>query len=64
MLVSPNPMSSIKISTTFGAPAGAVTLLGNEGVDSLGRSPIVPLNGVAGIGNTVRLTDGGFAGVC
>ena len=56
VLVAPNPTSSINISTTFGAPAGGVTLSGHAGVESLELIATVPLKGVAGIGSTVRST--------
>ena len=39
-LVAPKPASSIRITITLGAPAGAVIPLGEKGVDSLARMPL------------------------
>src|SRR5262249_16394723 len=53
VLLAPNPTSSVRISRTLGAPAGASTPFGKSGVESLTVRPILPLNGGSGMGRTL-----------
>src|SRR6516225_8172376 len=53
VLLAPNPTSSVRISRTLGAPAGASTPFGKSGVESLTVRPILPLNGGSGMGKTL-----------
>lgn len=50
----PKPRSSSRISTTLGAPCGALTGCGKSGLESLKVSPIFPLNSGSGMGRLVR----------
>src|SRR5262249_47627996 len=58
VLAAPNPVSSVMMSRTFGAPAGAVTDFGKSGVDSLVLRPITPPNCGRGIGSTAEPPSG------
>ena len=49
---APNPTSSVRIRSTFGAPAGAAIAGGHPAVLSLALGMIVPLKGGVGTGNT------------
>src|SRR5262247_2576292 len=57
VLVAPKPTSSVRISRTLGAPAGASTPFGKSGVESLTVRPIFPSNGGSGFGNTLASWD-------
>ena len=61
MLDAPNPTSSSMTSTTFGAPAGAVTGRGNTPLESFDRRPTTPWNGSGAIGRTVRSSRRGLS---
>src|SRR5215813_663809 len=52
VLLAPKPTSSVKIRSTFGAPAGASTPFGKSGTESFAVRPIFPLNGCSGCGKT------------
>jgi hypothetical protein len=55
VLEAPNPTSSVRISSTLGAPSGAFASAGKSFTESEARSPTFPLNGGSGIGNVSRV---------
>src|SRR5215468_6270001 len=50
VLVAPKPVSSVMMSSTLGAPLGAVTPTGKSGLDSLALRPMTPPNGSSSAG--------------
>src|SRR5271165_2484645 len=58
-LEAPKPTSSVRISSTFGAPLGAFTGWGKSDFESAVVRPMTPLNGGGGEGRTE--TSGGPA---
>src|SRR5262245_16152333 len=61
VLHAPNPVSSLMMSRTFGAPLGAVTPRGKSGLDSLALRPMTPPNGSSGTGRTGEPPVGDFS---
>jgi hypothetical protein len=49
----PKPASSVMISRTLGAPAGATSGLGKSGFDSLTVFPTWPAKGAGGLGRAI-----------
>ena len=49
---APKPTSSVRIRSTFGAPAGAATAGGQPDVLSFAFGMIAPLKGGVGVGRT------------
>src|SRR5215472_14529707 len=69
-LVTPKPVSSVIISSTFGAPFGGTTRIGQYGVDCAALRSILPSNFCGGGGNwfpsivVVALGDPGVPVIC
>src|SRR3974390_1419683 len=51
VLDTPKPVSSVMIKSTFGAPFGGTTRIGQYGVDCAALRSILPWNGCGGGGN-------------
>src|SRR6516164_759018 len=62
VLLAPKPTSSVRISRTLGAPAGASTPLGKSGTEPFRVRSIFPLKGGSGVGNTLGVSDAAARG--
>src|SRR5262249_40082142 len=70
VLGAPKPTSSVRMSSTFGAPCGGTTFGGQEGVEVNASRVITPPNGAGGFGRerpsrvVVALGDPGVPVIC